>query len=101
MNYVLNTPLLVLTLSLVVLWLSEVIGASFRKRRNLQEGERDGFSLIAAATLTLLGLIVGFAFSMAISGYDQRQSYEEAEANAISTEYNRSDLLPADRKSVV
>lgn len=95
MTYVLNSPLLVLTLSLVTLWLSELIGASFRKRRNLQEGERDGFSLIAAATLTLLGLIIGFAFSMAITGYDQRQSYEEAEANAIATEYNRSDLLPA------
>jgi len=92
---VLNSPLLVLTLSLVTLWLSELIGASFRKRRNLQEDERDGFSLIAAATLTLLGLVIGFAFSMAISGYDQRQSYEEAEANAIATEYNRSDLLPA------
>ena len=95
MNYFLNSPLLVLTLSLVTLWLSELIGASFRKRPNLQEGEREGFSLIAAATLTLLGLIIGFAFSMAISGYDQRQSYEEAEANAIATEYDRSDLLPA------
>jgi hypothetical protein len=94
MNYLLNSPLLVLTLSLVTLWLSELIGASFRKRRNLQEDERDGFNLIAAATLTLLGLIIGFAFSMAISGYDQRQSYEEAEANAIATEYNLSDLLP-------
>ena len=95
MNYLLNSPLLVLVLSLVTLWLSELIGASFRKRRNLQEDERDGFSLIAAATLTLLGLIIGFAFSMAISGYDQRQSYEEAEANAIAMEYNLSDLLPA------
>jgi hypothetical protein len=95
MNYVLNFPLLVLALSLVALWLSELIGASFLNRGNLQEGEREGFSLIAAATLTLLGLIVGFAFSMAISGYDQRQSYEEAEANAIATEYSRSHLLPA------
>jgi len=95
MNYVLNSPLLVLTLSFVTLWLSESIGASFRRGRHSQEGERDGFSLIAAATLTLLGLIIGFAFSMAISGYDQRQSYEEAEANAIATEYDRSGLLPA------
>jgi hypothetical protein len=95
MNYFLNSPLLVLALSLVTLWLSELMGTALRKRRNLQEDERDGFSLIAAATLTLLGLIIGFAFSMAISGYDQRQSYEEAEANAIATEYNLSDLLPA------
>jgi hypothetical protein len=32
---------------------------------------------------------------MAISRYDQRKNYEEAEANAIGTEYVRSDLLPA------
>ena len=48
-----------------------------------------------AATLTLLGLIIGFSFSMAISRYDQRKNYEEAEANAIGTEYVRADLLPA------
>jgi hypothetical protein len=54
-----------------------------------------------AATLTLLGLIIGFSFSMAISRYDQRKSYEEGEANAIGTEYLRADLLPAaDRANV-
>jgi hypothetical protein len=31
---------------------------------------------------------------MAINRYDQRKSYEEAEANAIGTEYLRADLLP-------
>jgi hypothetical protein len=31
---------------------------------------------------------------MAISRYDQRKNYEEAEANAIGTEYVRLDLLP-------
>ena len=50
---------------------------------------------VLAATLTLLGLIIGFSFSMAISRYDQRKNYEEAEANAIGTEYVRADLLPA------
>lgn len=30
---------------------------------------------------------------MAISRYDQRKGYEEAEANAIGTEYVRADLL--------
>ena len=47
-----------------------------------------------AATLTLLGLIIGFSFSMATERYDLRKSYEEAEANAIGTEYVRADLLP-------
>ena len=32
---------------------------------------------------------------MAVTRYDQRKNYEEAEANAIGTEYVRADLLPA------
>ena len=91
----LNFPGLVFVLSFAVLWLSEWIGASIRRRRrNPDEDERDDFNLIAAATLTLLGLIIGFSFSMANSRYDQRKNYEEAEANAIGTEYVRADLLP-------
>jgi hypothetical protein len=43
----------------------------------------------------LLGLIIGFTFSMAITRYDQRKNLEEEEANAIGTEYVRADLLPA------
>ncbi len=31
---------------------------------------------------------------MAVTRYDQRKNYEEAEANAIGTEYIRADLLP-------
>ena len=38
---------------------------------------------------------------MASSRYDQRKNLEEAEANAIGTEYVRADLLPAaDRDKV-
>jgi hypothetical protein len=29
----------------------------------------------------LLGLIIGFTFSMAVGRYDQRKNYEEEEAN--------------------
>jgi hypothetical protein len=32
---------------------------------------------------------------MAVSRYDQRKNYEEAEANAIGTEYVRAGLLPS------
>ena len=49
-----------------------------------------------AAALTLLALLIGFTFSMAISRYDLRKNYEEGEANAIGTEYVRADLLPKD-----
>ncbi len=50
--------------------------------------------IIQTATLTLLGLIIGFTFSMAMARYDLRQTFEEAEANAIGTEFLRADLLP-------
>jgi hypothetical protein len=96
MTNILRFPLLVLALSLVALWLSVRIGVSFRKRRrSLEENEREDFGIIMAAILTLLGLIIGFSFSMAITRYDQRKNLEEAEANAIGTEYARADLLPA------
>jgi len=95
MGFLLNFPRVIFALSFVTLWLSEWIGAFFRqRRRNLEEDDREDFKLIAAATLTLLGLIIGFSFSMAISRYDQRKDYEEAEANAIGTEYVRADFLP-------
>ena len=52
------------------------------------------FDLVRNAMFTLLGLMVGFAISMAVSRYDLRKSCEEAEANAIGTEYLRLDLMP-------
>jgi hypothetical protein len=50
--------------------------------------------------LTLLALLIGFSFSMAVSRYDQRKNYEEAEANAIGTEYVRADMAPADAAGI-
>jgi len=95
MNRLTDNPLIVFALALFVLWLSARIGSFFLKRRKLEAGVRDDFIVILAATLTLLGLIIGFSFSMAIRGYEQRQNYEGAEASAIGTEYLRADLLPA------
>ena len=96
MNNITHYPLLVFALSFIALWLSALVGRFFlRRQRKLDEESRKDFDVILAATLTLLGLIIGFSFSMAISRYDQRKNYEEAEANAIGTEYVRADLLPA------
>jgi hypothetical protein len=96
MNNLIKSPFLVFVLSFFVMWLSARIGAAFRRRQPiLDEDVRQDFDVIVAATLTLLGLIIGFSFSMAVSRYDQRKIYEEAEANAIGTEYLRADVLPA------
>ncbi len=81
--------------SLLVFWFSAWIGASWRARRgNFSEEVRGFLALILGATLTLLALIIGFTFSMAVSRYDQRKNFEEQEANAIGTEYVRADFLP-------
>jgi hypothetical protein len=61
----------------------------------VSEAEREDLNLVDNAGLTLLALIIGFSFSMAVSRYDLRKNYEEEEANAIGTEYLRADLLPA------
>lgn len=86
---------LVFAVSLIVMWLAARIGLYFRRKHVLDEAGFHDFDVVVTATLTLLGLIIGFSFSMAISRYDQRKNYEEAEANAIGTEYLRADLLPA------
>jgi hypothetical protein len=89
-----NFPGLVFVLSFLALSLSAWFGATVLKKRFPLEGDlREDFGTILAATLTLLGLIIGFTFSMAVSRYDQRKNYEEAEANAIGTEYVRADIL--------
>src|SRR6266700_5009786 len=91
-----NFPLLVFAMSFLLLSLAAAVGDIVRSKIHpLVEEERDDFGIILSATLTLLGLLIGFSFSMAISRYDQRKNYEEAEANAIGTEYLRADLLPA------
>jgi hypothetical protein len=96
MNDVTRHPLLVFALSFIALWASAWIGALFRKwRRGPVEDLHEDFGVILTATLTLLALIIGFSFSMAISRYDQRKNLEEEEANAIGTEYLRADLLSA------
>lgn len=89
-----NFPFLMFLVSFVVLASSVRIGTLLRNRRVIDEDLRKDLDIVLAATLTLLGLIIGFTFSMAITRYDQRKDYEEAEANAIGTEYVRADLLP-------
>jgi hypothetical protein len=100
---VLDYPLLIFVIALFGLWLAAWLGALLNQRRRALEDEnlRTDFGTVQAATLTLLGLIIGFSFSMATGRYDLRKNYEEAEANAIGTEYVRADLLPADEAARV
>jgi len=88
-------PVLVFAVAFVSLSLASVAGAWLRRRNSgISEEQKEDLSVILAASLTLLALIIGFSFSMATNRYDQRKSFEEGEANAIGTEFLRADLLP-------
>jgi len=91
-----DSPYLLAVLSFLTLWACAWIGAKVLGRY-AAEGQlaREDFRTVLAACLTLLGLTVGFSFSMAVSRYDLRQRAESLEGDAIGTEYLRADLLPA------
>lgn len=96
MAVLLSYPRLIFLISLAVLWLAAWVGGRLGQQwPSRGEDSRADFGVVQGATLTLLGLIIGFSFSMAIGRYDQRKTYEEDETNAIGTEYVRADLLPA------
>jgi hypothetical protein len=96
MTSLLDYPPLVFVVAFFGLWFAAWIGAvRFKKLRSQAADMREDFSVVQGATLTLLGLIIGFTFSMALTRYDLRKNFEEQEANAIGTEFVRADLLPA------
>jgi hypothetical protein len=91
MSNVADYPLLVFVGSFLALWLSAQIGASvLRRRRSLADEAREDFSVILAATLTLLGLIIGFSFSMATNRYiraDLLPTVDAAKVRALIRNY--------------
>jgi hypothetical protein len=91
-----RSPLVVFLFAFVLQQLSIQIGSYICKSKGgLEDNHRKDLDVILTALLTLLGLIIGFSFSMAVTRYDLRKGYEETEANAIGTEYFRVGLLPA------
>jgi len=94
---IIDNPFAVFFVALIAQWGAAYIGDYFRRKSHrLKQDEQADFDTVLTATLTLLALIIGFSFSMAVSRYDQRKNAEESEANAIGTEYLRADLLPID-----
>jgi hypothetical protein len=90
-----DRPGVLLVVSFVGLLLAALLGVVTQKVWSpVRMGDQNELNIVQSAALTLLGLIVGFSFSMAVSRYDQRKNLEEAEANAIGTEYLRADLMP-------
>jgi hypothetical protein len=90
-----DSPFLAFAIAFIVQVVAAYFGDRLRRRvQTLWKEERPDYDILRTAALTLLGLLIGFSFAMAVSRYDQRKNLEEAEANAIGTEYFRADLLP-------
>jgi hypothetical protein len=67
MSNLLRHPLVILVLSYCVMALSAQIGLFFRRnQQRLEDADYHDRGVILGATLTLLGPLTGFTFSMAI-----------------------------------
>jgi hypothetical protein len=98
----LDDPLVFFFLSLVLLGLAAQGGLRYRRKKGgLEDDERDELNLVLTSALTLLALIIGFTFSMAVGRYDDRKRDEATEANAIETEYLRAGTIDSRDASVL
>ena len=55
--------------------------------------EQSQAGLVVSGVLVLMGLLLGFTFSLALDRYEQRRMLVITEANAIGTSYLRAQLL--------
>ncbi len=65
------------------------------------EARRSQIGGVQAATFGLLGLLLGFTFSMAVGRYEARRSLVLKEANAIGTTWLRAELLSDAHRAAV
>jgi ABC-type multidrug transport system fused ATPase/permease subunit len=64
-----------------------------------KEALREPFGVVQGALLTLVGLILAFGLSMAVSRYDSRRAAVVEDANTIGTSYLRAQTLPEPQRS--
>lgn len=79
--------------SAILIFAMSEIGFAFGRRKRLGADGSDPSTLLEASAFTLLALLVGFSFSLALGRYDARRAALLREANAIGTLYLRADLL--------
>ena len=78
------------------------IGWRLGKRRRARDpGLETGVGPLEGAVFALFGLLLAFTFSGAAGRFDERRDRTLEEANAMSTAYQRLDLLPEARQPVL
>lgn len=99
-RHIIDFPLLVFILSFIIMSsFMLVIHKKFNKEGSLQSGFRETFNLIQGSSLSLLALLIGFSFSIAVGNFESRAKQKEAEIDAINTTYKRFDFLPDNIKA--
>jgi hypothetical protein len=80
--------------ALVTLVLATFCGLWLRKRfAHIVERESQSLKTLESTILALLGLLLGFTFSMAVARFDTRKTLQIDEANDIGTLWLRTSLL--------
>jgi hypothetical protein len=62
--------------------------------RHLSDSLKEPFGILQGALLGLVGLLLAFGLSLAVSRYEARRANVVSEANAIGTTYLRAETLP-------
>ena len=89
---ILNQPGLLFLIAVVILAVAYNVGGLIGART--RQSELGVSSTVQGAILALLGLLLGFTFSMALSRYETRRNMVLDESNAIGTTFLRASLTP-------
>lgn len=100
MNFVLASSIIAAVLFAGMIAFGE-LGWRLAKKRAARdpEGAWHGIGVVDGAVFALLGLVIAFTLSGAVSRFDQRQDLIVQEINAIGTAYLRIGLLPQESQS--
>jgi hypothetical protein len=91
--YLIDHRILALVMAAILLLTCEVGFRWGARREDMPDSMRSQIAGIGGATLGLMGLLLGFSLSMAISRWDARRDVIINEANAIGTLSLRAGLL--------
>ena len=62
------------------------------------EAARAGVGGVDGVVYSMIGLLIGFTFSGAAGRFDKRRELTVKEVNAVSTAWQRIDLMPPDQQ---
>jgi len=92
LNFIDSRPIIAVGVVLLLLMMVTAELGAWRRRHHVEPGET---LYTAAASVSLLGLLIGFTFNVALNRYDERRDLVVEEAAAITMAWERSRLLPA------